>query len=125
MITVVHRPSRVDETWRDPEFLGPRGLGCARCHERPPIVWDAGFGDGTPRDQKGLHGALCEDCLARCFPGWSFDRLVDWLGRQREALIRNGRRAVVMKAVMNGDLEPAMEYERDYGVWLLDWRPSP
>ena len=122
MIVTIVRTPHVDAaaTWRDPEFWGPKGRGCARCHERLPIVRDAGFGDGA-----GLHGALCEDCLGRCFNGWSFERLVDWLGNQHTVLIRDGKRAAALKAARRHDLEPAREYEQEYGVWLIPWRPSP
>lgn len=80
--------------WHDPEFFGPEGMGCARCTEGAPAVW-------------GLKcGALCWGCLAGCFHGWGEERLITWLGRQREVAIRQEERKAVFRLW--------------YGVWLLD-----
>ena len=71
-MTTQAKSRQVEQTWRDPEFWGPRGRGCAHCHEGLPIVKDAGRG-----------GALCMDCLMRWYPGRSFDWMVSWLGAQQ------------------------------------------
>lgn len=95
--------------WRDPEFWGPRGRGCARCHERPPVVW------GLPC------GALCFPCLAACFPGWDEERLIQWLGGQQATRIRQEERRAALAAYReHGYLAPARAYKAQYGVWLLD-----
>ena len=100
--------------WNDPEFWGPPGRGCARCHERRPIVRDAGFG-----------GALCDACLGRCFPERPFEWMVEWLGQERERQVRQERRAEALKAALRNDLQKALRYERDYGIWLPAWRAHP
>ena len=105
---------QVGQTWRDPEFWGPRGRGCAHCHEELPVAKDAGFG-----------GALCMDCLMRWFPGCSFDWMVSWLGKQQATLIRQQKREQALAAAERGDLTAAMTYEKEYGVWLVTWRSSP
>lgn len=96
----------VAHAWTDPEFWGPPGLGCARCHERPPIVWGLPF----------VTGALCLDCLSRCFNGWDFDRLVGWLVRQKEGYIRKCARAAAWAAYNNGHPELMYKYREKYGL---------
>ena len=100
--------------WRDPEFWGALdGVGCARCAEGEPVIW-------------GLKcGALCWDCLTRSLPGWPEDRLIRWLGSQREAYIRSDERRKVFKAASGAEqVKRALDYELWYGVWLLG-RPHP
>ena len=93
----------------DPEVYGPRGLGCSLCHENEPIIWGLAF------------GALCDVCLERCLPGWSFDRIVAWLGRQRVVLLRMAERAEALQAWRKRrDKGPALKYQQKYGVWLLE-----
>lgn len=116
-ITVPLKRSRsvtpVVETWRDYEFWGPEGLGCAHCHEHPPVVFGLRF------------GALCWECLERCFMGWDAERLIQWLGRQKATLNRQQeRRAAIRAWESRADLVPSLEYEEKYGVWLFDY-PHP
>ena len=40
-MTTQAKSRQVEQTWRDPEFWGPRGRGCAHCHEGLPIVKDS------------------------------------------------------------------------------------
>lgn len=112
-MTLKERVSLAASAWRDSEFWDSfKGLGCALCQVNPPIIWGLSF------------GALCDRCLERCLPGWAFDRIVEWLGRQRLAFLRKAERQAVFQAARENDLGPALEYERKYGVWLLD-RPRP
>lgn len=99
-------------SWRDPEFWGLKGLGCSHCHDRPPIIQGLAF------------GALCDVCLERSLPGWSFERIVEWLGSQRGIVIRRTERTEAVKAARKYNLRPALEYERKYGVWPLEY-PHP
>ena|SRR3990167_8850814 len=99
-------------TWRDPEFWGSEGLGCAHCHVNEPMVFGLPF------------GALCWDCLALCFLGWDADRLIQWLGYQKQSYIRQGERKAALAAANKGNINEALEYERKYGVWLLQM-PRP
>lgn len=75
---------------------------------------DAGFG-----------GALCEGCLGAWFPGRSYVRLVDWLGGQRAALVRNGEREEALRGMDRGNTGKAEAYLKKYGVWLAPWFPRP
>ena len=99
----------VVHAWRDPEFWGPQGRGCAHCHEHPAAVFGLPFGD------------LCFECLAAWFPGWDGERVIQWLGRQRAEFIRQGERLAAFTAWReHRDQGPALEYKRKYGNWLLD-----
>lgn len=100
----------IAHAWRDSEFWPPPGLGCARCHVRPPIVRDVGFG-----------GALCDVCLGLCFGGRDFEWIIGWLGRQRFQQVRDEKRKAALKAWNEKrDKSLAMEYRHEYGVWLLE-----
>lgn len=67
--------------WLDPEFWGPRGLGCWECTERPAdLVLD--------------RIALCIRCFARRFPGRNLEAVWDWvMGQVDAAEDRMARRA--------------------------------
>ena len=65
--------AEITSTWADAEFWPAPGLGCAHCHEGVPVV-DVDF------------GRLCPQCLLGWFPGRTWDWMMDWLVRQREAL---------------------------------------
>ena len=94
--------------WHDPEFWGAPGLGCARCHEQRPLVYGLPFG-----------GALCEHCLLRIFTSFDFERLVKWLGRQRDLFLRSEERHRAYEAWRRGDDRLAIAYKEKYGVWLI------
>ena len=104
------RPRWLSEPdWLDPEVFGRRDLGCSLCHENEPVIWGLSF------------GALCDPCLERCLPGWSFDWIVDWLGRQRAIFLRKAERAAAIQAWQKRrDKGPALKYQQKYGVWLLE-----
>ena len=102
----------VAATWYDPEFWGPIGHGCSRCHEYPPFLFFS-------------YGGLCFPCLARCFKGWEEERLLLWLAGQHSRRLRLEAAGRARKAYRDyGSIGPALEYEKLYGVWLLD-RPHP
>ena len=98
------------DAWRDPE--GPArvlpGLGCARCHIRPPLV-------------KGLpFGALCDACLEATMAPWGWERIAVWLGRQREVWVRQEKRRAALAAYRNKlDRRLADAYRAEYGVDLI------
>ena len=98
--------------WRDPEFLGPPGLGCSHCHAEEPLI-ETSF------------GALGERCLAAWFPNKPFEWVMEWLGRQHERLVRDRKRKEALEAARKGDYNLAVEYDHKYGVWLLEWRAKP
>ena len=102
--------AQVIYAWRDPEFLGPVGLGCHRCHVRPPIVFGLPF------------GALCDACLERTMAPRAWERIEGWLIRQRGVRFRQRERRAVFRA--DYPVEAALAYERKYGVWLLEY-PHP
>src|SRR3989304_3517343 len=83
-------------TWRDPEFWGPAGCGCAHCHANEPIVFGLPF------------GALCWDCLGQGFLGWDSERLVQWLGRQKSACVRRDERIAALAAAKRSDITLAV-----------------
>ena len=65
--------------WKDPENEAPLGQGCWLCHLRHPVV---------VLDQT----ALCEECLARWFPGRSLQWVRTWQRDQedlREQWLKN------------------------------------
>ena len=98
--------------WRDPENMALVGLGCHRCHVRPPVVFGLPF------------GALCDACLERTLAPWAWERIEGWLVRQRGVKIRQGERRAVLRTWSPSNLGPALAYERKYGVWLLEY-PHP
>ncbi|KKK79103.1 hypothetical protein LCGC14_2836890 [marine sediment metagenome] len=97
--------AEVAYAWTDPEFYGLEGLGCSRCHDRPPIVWGLGFG-----------GALCVGCLLRCFGGWDFDRLSLWLVRQKQVYLRQCERAEAVRMSRRGFPYLWDNYLEKYGL---------
>lgn len=104
---------RALDAWRDPEFWGAKGLGCARCHENAPDV--------------NIPPPLCLDCLLRCFHGWDVNRLITWLGIQRANYVRQQERVEVRRRYREGEggsLRLAMEYRKKYAIWLLPM-PEP
>ena len=92
---------------QDSEFWGPVGLGCSRCHQRPPLIYGISV------------GPLCEECLLSCFAGWTFDTLVSWLGVQRGTYVRQEKRLSAWRAWRRRDGRQLDAYEREYGVKLV------
>ena len=92
--------------WDDPEFWGPKGLGCSRCHDYPPLI-------------RLPFGGLCERCLLQTFVGFTIDRLIEWLGRQRGVYVRQGKRRSAIDAWKRGDDRLRTEYQQEYGVDVI------
>ena len=108
MVAVALSDVDVIHAWLDPEFWPPPGLGCSRCHERPPIVVGLSF------------GALCDECLLRCFPGWSFERVAEWLVRQKQTCLRQEARREASAARKRGDGGEAWHrYKREFDP--IEW----
>ena len=97
------------QAWRDPEFWGPKGLGCVWCHEEPPIVSGLPFATG----------ALGWRCLQSRFEPWGEERVLTWLGRQRGVYLRQIEREAALAAYRKGDLTGIEGYHRKYGVDLV------
>lgn len=94
--------------YHDEEFWAPPGLGCSHCHVNPPIVRTA-------------FGALCEVCLCGWFPGRDVEWVLSWLVRQRVVEVRTAKRVAAYRAYRErGNVGLAVDYKREYGVWLLE-----
>ena len=89
-MVAVARDVDVIHAWLDPSS----GLLLAlmlQVHERPPIVVGLSF------------GALCDECLLPCFPGWSFERVAEWLVRQKQTCLRQEALREAIAARKRGD----------------------
>ena len=64
--------------------LAHEGGGCWHCGVNTPVVWlDLRHGrEGLAQTPFTRPYALCLPCLGFWFPGWSGDRVYDWLERQ-------------------------------------------